>query len=120
MMFCLCLTFQITSLALQGQELYIGTTWGCVVVVEASSLRPITVFRPYEDEVRLILPLTEGDRSPLIATIGKGYRNLLRRYGSWSNLAKCTSSTNVPEREQNMQVCSSLLRVNSLMGDAIH
>jgi len=95
---------QITSLALQGQELYIGTTWGCVVVVEASSLRPITVFRPYEDEVRLILPLTDGDRSPLIATIGKGYRNLLRRYGSWSNLAKCSSSANVPEREQNMQV----------------
>lgn len=52
--------FQVTSLALQGQELYIGTAWGCLVVVEASSLRPITVFRPYEDEVSRVPSFRRG------------------------------------------------------------
>ena len=37
--------------------MYVGTTWGCIVVAEAESMRPITVFRPYEDEVRAIVPL---------------------------------------------------------------
>lgn len=94
-------------MALQGRELYIGTTWGCLVVVEASSLRPITVFRPYEDEVRLILPLNsyDKDKSLLVATIGKGYRNLLHRYGSWPHLNKSSSSIpNASERQRNMQV----------------
>ncbi|EFX70096.1 hypothetical protein DAPPUDRAFT_113034 [Daphnia pulex] len=99
---------QVTSLAVQGRELYIGTTWGCLIVAEASSLRPITVFRPYEDEVRLILPLSSYDRdkekqSVLVATIGKGYRNLLHRYGSWSHL-KSSSAPSMSERQLNMQV----------------
>lgn len=93
---------------MQGRELYIGTTWGCLVVVEASSLRPITVFRPYEEEVRLILPLTsyeKDNKSLLVATIGKGYRNLLHRYGSWPHLNKNPSSTSsVSDRQRNMQV----------------
>lgn len=97
----------MTSLALQGRELYIGTTWGCLIVVEASSLRPITVFRPYEDEVRLILPLSsnQNDESLLVATIGKGYRNLLHRYGTWPNISKSSSSvSSLSERQRNMQV----------------
>jgi len=40
-----------------GKELYVGTTWGCIIVAEALSMRPITVFRPYQDEVRAILPI---------------------------------------------------------------
>lgn len=70
-----------------NEELYIGTTWGCIVIAERRTLRPITVFRPYEEEVRAIVPLTAGKSSnasfetiPMIATIGKGYRNLLSRY----------------------------------------
>lgn len=99
---------QVTSLAVQGRELYIGTTWGCLIVAEASSLRPITVFRPYEDEIRVILPLSSYDKekekqSLLVATIGKGYRNLLHRYGSWTHFNK-SSSGYVSERNQNMQV----------------
>ena len=77
------------------------------MVVEASSLRPITVFRPYEDEVRLILPLSSfGDenKTSLVATIGKGYRNLLHRYGSWPHLNKNTSSSQGGEKQRNMQV----------------
>lgn len=51
------------------------------------TLRPITIFRPYEEEVRAIVPLsrlkTSNDRqdyTALLATIGRGYRNLLTRY----------------------------------------
>ena len=96
-------------MALQGQELYIGTQWGCLVVVEASSLRPITVFRPYEDEVRLILPLNDNAKSPLIATVGKGYRNLLSRYVGGQTLMKTSSFSNVESQtkrshQNNMQV----------------
>ncbi|KAK3921714.1 Leucine-rich repeat serine/threonine-protein kinase 1 [Frankliniella fusca] len=51
---------QVTALAVQGGELYIGTTWGCVVVAERASLRPVTVFRPFEEEVAAIVPLGPG------------------------------------------------------------
>ncbi|CAG9859264.1 unnamed protein product [Phyllotreta striolata] len=79
---------QVTSLVALNDELYIGTTWGCVIIAERFSLRPITIFRPYEEEVRAIVPLRAGSKSaqgnqekvPLIATIGRGYRNLLSRY----------------------------------------
>ncbi|XP_071051470.1 leucine-rich repeat serine/threonine-protein kinase 1 isoform X2 [Onthophagus taurus] len=78
---------QVTSVAVLNDELYIGTTWGCVIVAEKATLRPITIFRPYEEEVRSIVPLarlkTSNDRheyTPLIATIGRGYRSLLNRY----------------------------------------
>jgi hypothetical protein len=42
---------QISSLAVLNNELYIGTTWGCLIIVEKSTLRPITVFRPFEEDV---------------------------------------------------------------------
>ncbi|XP_055684527.1 leucine-rich repeat serine/threonine-protein kinase 1 isoform X1 [Lutzomyia longipalpis] len=73
---------QITALAVLGNDLYIGTTWGCLIIVEKDTLRPITVFRPFDDEVRCILPLyTPGHNlAPLIVTIGRGYRSLIHRY----------------------------------------
>ncbi|KAJ8934094.1 hypothetical protein NQ318_004975 [Aromia moschata] len=78
---------QVTSLEVLNEELYIGTTWGCVIIAERCTLRPITIFRPYEEEIRAIVPLMMGrssngsyDNTPLIATIGRGYRNLLSRY----------------------------------------
>jgi hypothetical protein len=43
---------QISSLAVLNNELYVGTTWGCLIIVEKSTLRPITVFRPFEEDVR--------------------------------------------------------------------
>lgn len=42
---------QISALAAHNTELYIGTTWGCLIVAELQTLRPISVFRPYENEV---------------------------------------------------------------------
>lgn len=78
---------QVTSLAVLNEEIYIGTTWGCIIIAEKSSLRPITIFRPYEEEVRAIVPLStykttnaNGDNVPLLATIGRGYRSLPSRY----------------------------------------
>ncbi|XP_030762504.1 leucine-rich repeat serine/threonine-protein kinase 1 isoform X2 [Sitophilus oryzae] len=78
---------QVSSLVVLNDELYIGTTWGCIIIAERNSLRPATIFRPYEEEVKLIVPLAvpksnneSHDNIPLIATIGRGYRNLLSRY----------------------------------------
>lgn len=42
-------------MTIAGNELVIGTTWGCLIILEASTMRPITVFRPYEDEIRNII-----------------------------------------------------------------
>jgi len=79
--------FQVSSLVVLNEELYIGTTWGCIIIAEKSTLRPITIFRPYEQEVKLIVPLAmpksvndSHENTSLIATIGRGYRNLLSRY----------------------------------------
>ncbi|XP_076250430.1 leucine-rich repeat kinase isoform X2 [Rhynchophorus ferrugineus] len=78
---------QVSSLVVLNDEIYIGTTWGCVIIAEKNTLRPATIFRPYEEEVKLIIPLAlsksnngSHDNTPLIATIGRGYRNLLSRY----------------------------------------
>jgi len=89
-------------MAILNTELYIGTTWGCIVVAERSTMRPITVFRPFEEEVQAIVPwhhhtadissATSDDTAgtpagahkkqscPLIATVGRGYRSLIARY----------------------------------------
>ncbi|XP_014247457.1 leucine-rich repeat serine/threonine-protein kinase 1 [Cimex lectularius] len=70
---------QVTSLCVVNKELYIGTTWGCMVVAETWSLRPITVFRPYEGELNAIVALP-ASKPPTIATFGRGYRSLITRY----------------------------------------
>ncbi|XP_050071280.1 leucine-rich repeat serine/threonine-protein kinase 1 isoform X1 [Anopheles maculipalpis] len=92
---------QISALAVLGNELYVGTTWGCIIVVERSNLRPTTVFRPFEEDVRCIIPvvpITPGyDASghcttPLIVTIGRGYRSLIERYTDVTVAATGTAS----------------------------
>lgn len=45
---------QISSLAVLNNELYIGTSWGCLIIVENFTLRPITVFRPFEEDVGIL------------------------------------------------------------------
>ncbi|XP_069363530.1 leucine-rich repeat serine/threonine-protein kinase 1 isoform X1 [Maniola hyperantus] len=76
---CCC---QVTALCILGEEVYVGTAWGCIVVAHAASLRPLTVFRPYEEEVRAIVPLVPhgSTRGALLATFGAGYRPLVQRY----------------------------------------
>ncbi|XP_044740580.1 leucine-rich repeat serine/threonine-protein kinase 1 isoform X2 [Chrysoperla carnea] len=77
---------QVTCMAIVDNEIYIGTTWGCIIIAEQSTMRPITIFRPFEEEVRSIVPLMSVSRNPnikessYIATIGRGYRSLISRY----------------------------------------
>ncbi|KAK7861679.1 hypothetical protein R5R35_005355 [Gryllus longicercus] len=116
---------QVTSLAILNNELYVGTTWGCIVVAERSTMRPITVFRPFEEEVRAIVPFirpgkqqhassesTDDDSrnrrslSPMIATIGRGYRSLISRYTDTvmtpTPLVQSPSHTQHDARSQHM------------------
>lgn len=76
----------VTTLCCLDRELYIGTAWGCVVVAEAATMLPLTVFRPFEDEVRTILPVicNSKDHDSMMVTVGKGYRNLIGRYTTLS------------------------------------
>ncbi|ALC46696.1 Lrrk [Drosophila busckii] len=70
---------QISALAAHNTELYIGTTWGCLIVAELQTLRPISVFRPYENEIKAIITIPSAS-VPLIATLGRRYRSLISRY----------------------------------------
>uniref|UniRef100_T1K991 non-specific serine/threonine protein kinase n=1 Tax=Tetranychus urticae TaxID=32264 RepID=T1K991_TETUR len=63
---------QITSMTIAGNELIVGTTWGCLIVLEASTMRPITVFRPYEDEIRNIIYI---NGSEVFDLFDSGYYN---------------------------------------------
>lgn len=72
---------QVTALEACRNQLYIGTTWGCIVVAECNSLRPITVFRPFEGKVCQIISFKSTDEKKLVlATVGQGYRSLISRY----------------------------------------
>ena len=42
-----------------NNELYVGTNSGCIIVAEAHSLKPITVFRPFNHEVKFIITFPE-------------------------------------------------------------
>lgn len=76
-------------------ELTIGTTLGVLIIVEGSCMRPITAFRPYEDEIHNIISfkkvLREDEEGSVcesnnleykkfLITIGKGYRSLMNRF----------------------------------------
>ena len=97
---------QIASMVVQEDKLYIGTSWGCLIVAEAIAMRPITVFRPFSEEIQAIVAIKESKPietnvstpkkknvnddetktansergNSLIVTIGKGYRSLIGRY----------------------------------------
>ena len=62
-------------------HLFIGTAWGCIVVAECNSLRPITVFRPFEGKISQILSFKTMDKKRMtMVTVGQGYRSLISRY----------------------------------------
>jgi hypothetical protein len=73
---------QVTALAGLNDEIYIGTTWGCVIIAEKATLSPVSVFRPFIDEVRAMIPLWPQfeQTTPLMVIIGRGYRSLIDRY----------------------------------------
>lgn len=45
-------------------------------------MRPITVFRPFQEEVSAILSLQprSGSSDSVLLTLGRGYRSLIKRY----------------------------------------
>ena len=48
-------------------KLYVGTSWGCLIIAEAYTMRPITVFRPYSEEVQAIIPISEPAQLEVLA-----------------------------------------------------
>lgn len=42
--------YQVTALAVVGKYLYVATTWGCVIVADAVSMEPYSVFRCHSAE----------------------------------------------------------------------
>lgn len=73
---------QVTAMAVLSAELYIGTMWGCVIVADKETLRPITIFRPYHEDITAIVALNpiQSLQTPLVVTIGRGYRPLIDRF----------------------------------------
>jgi hypothetical protein len=50
---------QVASMTVHNSKLNIGTSWGCLIITEADTLRPITVFRPFSDEVQAIVAIRD-------------------------------------------------------------
>lgn len=48
---------RVSSMVHFNEQLCVGTTHGCFMVVEANSLKPIIVFRPYETSITIIEPM---------------------------------------------------------------
>ena len=90
----------MASLTILDKKLYVGTSWGCLIVADAHTMRPISVFRPFSEEIQAIIPISTAippteqgstaaasmastaSSSSLIVTLGKGYRSLVKRFVS--------------------------------------
>uniref|UniRef100_A0A8D8E4R7 non-specific serine/threonine protein kinase n=3 Tax=Culex pipiens TaxID=7175 RepID=A0A8D8E4R7_CULPI len=88
---------QVSTMAALNGELYVGTTWGCIIIVEKLSLRPITIFRPFEEDVRCIVPLYGGP-VPMVVTVGRGYRSLIDRYTDFTTGQVATPSASSQDK----------------------
>ena len=76
-----------------GDELYVATTWGCILIADNVSMKPIMICRSHSDNtpyIRAIVPLVASSQAtdfkddleknqvtPGLVSIGKGYRNLI-------------------------------------------
>ena len=57
------------------------------MVIEASTIKPMIVFRPYESNITILRPKSfqetiGGENSRYLVTVGKGYRDLMKRFVS--------------------------------------
>lgn len=98
-------TSHVTSFEYLNELLFVGTSHGCFMVIEAMTLNPITVFKPYQSNVTILVPRklahtqsqqankidddnqeenSENQKtcelSSCILTTGTDYRNLMSRY----------------------------------------
>ena len=71
---------QVSALSVVQSLVYIGTCWGCLVVAEAVSLAPITIFRPFSAEIKSLASFSPTQASHCMVSLGRGYRNLIQRY----------------------------------------
>ena len=71
---------QVSSVSVSAGLVYIGTCWGCMVVAEAGSLAPITIFRPYNAEIQSLVSFSPTQTRHCMVSLGRGYRNLIERY----------------------------------------
>ena len=90
--------YQVTAMNVIDKYLYVSTTWGCVIVADAASLRPYSAFRCHGNEdfyCKAILPLGPihrvkelYNRNPSthedslsecrgVVTVGRGYVDLI-------------------------------------------
>ena len=78
---------QVSSLLVMDRELYIGTSWGCILVCHNLTLMVYTVVRSHEETINLLLPVVTPvitQHSPtdapqqkaMVLSCGRGYRNL--------------------------------------------
>lgn len=77
---------QVNSLLAVDKELYIGTSWGCILVCNNLSLMVYTVIRCHDETVKHLLPLvttpvvspnSAGEQTKaLVLSCGRGYRSL--------------------------------------------
>ena len=101
---------QATCLRAVGDFVYVATTSGCLVVIDSTSLSVCAVCQPYNPQITAILPLTTDQSQPAddvscdppaanrrcsrLATVGRGYRDLVRRTVAQcnTNATSCDSS----------------------------
>jgi len=77
---------QVNSLLAVDKELYIGTSFGCILVCNNLSLMVYTIIRCHDESVRHLLPLVttpvisshsvSEQTKALVLSCGRGYRSL--------------------------------------------
>ena len=100
---------QATCLRAVGDFVYVATTSGCLVVIDSTSLSVCATCQPYNPQITAILPLTTDQSQPAdascdqpaakrrcsrLATVGRGYTDLVRRTVAQynSSITSCDSS----------------------------
>ena len=108
----------VTSLARVQNQLLAATTHGCLVLIEANTLKPIIVFRPFESQANILKPMLaassaaeaeeqeeadeeQEEQARHLIALGRGYRDLLSRY--LSSLAR-TGGEEEEEEEAEAEV----------------
>lgn len=90
-------TSVVSSMVYVNNQLFVGTSHGCFMVVEADTLKPVIVFRPYEGNITIVTPTVIRENSDnkepaYLVTIGAGYRDLMKRY--LNSLSESEASNN--------------------------
>ncbi|XP_071107767.1 leucine-rich repeat serine/threonine-protein kinase 1-like [Haliotis cracherodii] len=82
--------YQVTAMNVLGSYLYLGTTWGNVIVADSATLKPLSMFKCHcakEFYIRSIFPLLSEEGavqsddsfcSPGIVTLGRGYIDIIK------------------------------------------